>query len=67
MAERIGLEYFGIDCSIDRDGRVLVFEADPAMLVHSSDPPELYPYKREFIPRIYRAIEAMIDRRKADT
>lgn len=68
IAEAVGLEYFGIDCSIDRDGRVLVFEADPAMLVHSSDPPELYPYKREFVPRIYRAIEAMIDRLKnADT
>jgi Tetratricopeptide repeat len=65
IAKAVGLEYFGIDCSIDRDGRVLVFEADPAMLVHSSDPPELYPYKRQFVPRIYRAIEAMVDRRKA--
>lgn len=65
IARSVGLEYFGIDCSIDRDGRVLVFEADPAMLVHSSDPPELYPYKAAFVPRIYRAIEAMLDGRKA--
>ena len=65
IAEAAGLEYFGIDCSIDRDGRVLMFEADPAMLVHTSDPPDLYPYKKRYIPRIYRAVEAMIDERKA--
>lgn len=64
IGKAVGLEYFGIDCAIDRDGRVLVFEADPAMLVHTSDPIELYPYKHQYVPRIYRAIEAMIDRRK---
>jgi len=58
----VGLEYFGIDCGIDRDGNVLVFEADAAMLVHTSDPIELYPYKHQFVPRIYRAVETMLDR-----
>lgn len=68
IAQSVGLEYFGIDCTIALDGRILVFEADPAMLVHTSDPIELYPYKHRYIPRIYRAVEQMIDRRKsADT
>ncbi len=65
IGSAVGLEYFGIDCGIDRDGNVLVFEADAAMLVHTSDPAELYPYKHRFVPRIYRAVERMIDRRKA--
>lgn len=65
IGKAVGLEYFGIDCSIDRDGNVLVFEADAAMLVHTSDPVDLYPYKQAFVPRIYRAVEGMIDRRKA--
>ncbi|MHB8146611.1 MAG: ATP-grasp domain-containing protein [Vulcanimicrobiaceae bacterium] len=65
IAVAVGLEYFGIDCALGPDGRILVFEADPAMLVHSSDPIELYPYKHRFIPNIYRAVERMIDRRKA--
>lgn len=65
IAKAVGLEYFGIDCAIDRDGKVLVFEADPAMLVHTTDPADVYPYKLEYVPRIYRAIEAMIDRRKS--
>jgi hypothetical protein len=64
IAAAIGLEYFGIDCGLDHEGRVLVFEADPAMLVHASDPIDLYPYKHEFVPRIFRAVEHMIDRRK---
>ena len=68
IASKVGLEYFGIDCAIGQDGAVLVFEADPAMLVHTSDPVELYPYKHEYVPRIYRAIERMIDKRiAADT
>ena len=65
IGNAIGLEYFGIDCSIDREGNVLVFEADAAMLVHTSDPVDLYPYKQKFVPRIYRAVEGMIDRHKS--
>jgi tetratricopeptide (TPR) repeat protein len=68
VAPAAGLEYFGIDCSIGPEGRLLVFEADAAMLVHTTDPADLYPYKHEFVPRIYRALERMVDRRKgADT
>ncbi|MBV8333650.1 MAG: hypothetical protein JO192_13010 [Candidatus Eremiobacteraeota bacterium] len=66
IARAVGLEYFGIDCAIGPDGRLIVFEADPAMLVHTTDPVELYPYKHEYVPRIYRAVESMIDRRIAD-
>ena len=65
IASGVGLEYFGIDCALTPEGKVLVFEADPAMLVHTSDPIDLYPYKHEFVPRIYRAVERMIDRRRA--
>lgn len=65
IARAVDLEYFGIDCAIASDGSVLVFEADPAMLVHTSDPVDLYPYKQQFIPRIYAAVTRMLDGRKA--
>ena len=65
IGKAVGLEYFGIDCGIDRDGNVLVFEADAAMLVHTSDPVDLYPYKQKYVPRIYRAVEKMLDQRKS--
>jgi hypothetical protein len=69
LAKAVGLEYFGIDCALGPDGRLLVFEADTAMLVHTTDPVDLYPYKLEYVPRIYRALETLIDRLKtaADT
>jgi tetratricopeptide (TPR) repeat protein len=64
IAQAVDLEYFGIDCAIDAQERVLVFEADAAMLVHVTDPIEGFPYKHKFIPRVFSAVEAMIDRRK---
>lgn len=65
IARRIGLEYFGIDCSLMPDGRILVFEADPAMIVHMSDPIDLFPYKHAFVPRILDALDALLERTAA--
>ncbi len=60
IAHRVGLDYFGIDCSVLEDGRVLIFEIDPAMIVHLADPIELYPYKHKYVPRIPAALENLI-------
>lgn len=45
MTEAFGLDYYGVDCAESPDGRLLLFEADVAMIVHDMDPPDLYPYK----------------------
>jgi tetratricopeptide (TPR) repeat protein len=60
IARRVGLDYFGIDCSILEDGRVLIFEIDPAMIVHMGDPPDMYPYKQRAVPRIPLALDQLI-------
>jgi hypothetical protein len=65
IAAAIPLDYFGIDCSIAPDGRVLLFEASAAMLVHANDPVDLFPYKAEYVPRIFRALEALFAKRLA--
>jgi glutathione synthase/RimK-type ligase-like ATP-grasp enzyme len=65
IAAAVPLEYFGIDCAIARDGRLLLFEADAAMLVHGTDPPELYPYKRAGFERIQRALTRLLEQRRA--
>ena len=65
IATAIPLDYFGIDCAIARDGRLLLFEADAAMLVHGTDPPELYPYKRAGFERIQAALTATLTDRAA--
>lgn len=63
IAQRLPLDYFGIDCSIAADGRVLLFEASTAMIVHMRDPIDLYPYKAEYVPRVIRALEQLFDDR----
>jgi glutathione synthase/RimK-type ligase-like ATP-grasp enzyme len=65
IAAAIPLEYFGIDCAIARDGRLLLFEADAAMLVHGTDPPYLYPYKRAGFERIQTALNALLQSRRS--
>jgi tetratricopeptide (TPR) repeat protein len=62
IARVLGLEYFGVDCSIDSQGRLLVFEADPAMVVHAGDDPQIFPYKIAPAQRIFNAFQRLIDR-----
>lgn len=52
IAEALGLDYFAIDCAEMQDGRLLVFEAGTAMIVHRMDPPELYPYKQVHMDKV---------------
>ncbi len=63
IAARIPLDYFGIDCSLSADGRVLLFEASAAMIVHTRDPVDLYPYKAKYVPRVIQALERLFDTR----
>jgi len=62
---RVGLDYFGLDCAVLPDGRLLVFEVETGMLVHADEPGPMFDYKRAFVPRISRAVSAMIDGRVA--
>jgi hypothetical protein len=62
MAERIGLDYFAVDCGETKDGRLLLFEADVAMIVHDMDPPDLFPYKKPQMRKVMAAFEAMLMR-----
>ncbi len=63
VAARLALDYVGIDCAIDRSGRLLLFEADNALIVHLLDDPALFGYKREYVPRLFGALDAMVRRR----
>jgi hypothetical protein len=59
MAEILGLEYFGIDCSETSDGKLLVFEASTALVVHNMDSPEIFPYKGPPMQRLFTAFREM--------
>ncbi len=60
IAERTGLEYLPIDCAETQDGRLLVFEVGTAMIVHSMDPLDLFPYKRPQMEKVFKAFQAML-------
>jgi tetratricopeptide (TPR) repeat protein len=53
----VGLDYFGIDCTVLPDGSLFVFEADAAMLVHGFDPD---PDKRAAFEHIRAALAALL-------
>jgi hypothetical protein len=65
LAERVGLDYFGIDCAETPDGRLLVFEADVAMIVHAMDRSDLFPYKTTQMRKVFAAFRAMLGQRGA--
>lgn len=60
LPQRIGLEYFGIDCAESHDGELVVFKADNALIVHDMDPHEVFPYKREQMHNLLAAFTEML-------
>jgi glutathione synthase/RimK-type ligase-like ATP-grasp enzyme len=58
IRERIGLDYFGIDCGLDRSGHLVVFEVNASMLVHEKN--EAFPYKDPHVRAIKREFDAML-------
>lgn len=63
IAERVGLDYFGLDFGVLQGGSLLLFEVETAMIVHDRDPEDVFPYKKACIARIRHAFEAMIEAR----
>ena len=61
IRERIGLDYFGIDCGLDAAGNVVVFEVNASMLVHARN--EGFVYKDPAVRRIKLAYDAMLRKR----
>ncbi len=60
-----GLDYFAIDCGETPDGKLLLFEADVAMIIHSMDEPDLYPYKGPQMTKLFNAFQSMLARAAA--
>ena len=58
---RIGLDYFGIDCGLDGDGNIVVFEVNASMLVHNDNPD--FPYKAPAVQAIKQAFDKMLRER----
>ena len=62
---RIGLDYFGIDCALDDQRDLLVFEVNASMLVHEDNAE--FPYKDPAVRAIKQAFERMLRERAVPT
>ncbi len=65
IAAALQLDYLGLDCTIDADGNLLLFEADPAMIVHAADDPALFAYKHAAARAIFAAFSELVDRARS--
>jgi hypothetical protein len=63
IADRVGLEYFIVDCAENEDGELLIFEIDNTAIVHNMDSPDVFPYKPPQMRKIFGAFAAMLCRR----
>ncbi len=63
LHQRLGFDFYSIDCAETQDGRLLVFEADAAAIIHMMDPHEMFPYKRPQMRKVFGAFDAMLRRR----
>ena len=63
LYRRIGLDYFVIDCAEARDGRLLLFEAHVAMIVHNMDSAEIFPYKQLAMRKLFGAFQAALQKK----
>jgi hypothetical protein len=65
VAERVGLDYFIIDCAETKNGALLLFEADNTAVVHDMDHADVFPYKSPQMQKVFSAFAAMLERRAA--
>lgn len=60
--DRLGLDYYSIDCGETSDGQLLVFEIDSGAVVHAMDPIDVFPYKRPHMQKLFSAFQGLVKR-----
>jgi hypothetical protein len=63
IRDALGLDYGGVDFAVGPDGRLLLFEANPTMVVNPPDADPLWDYRRAPVERVLEAARQLIRRR----
>jgi hypothetical protein len=63
LYRKFGLDYFVIDCAEMPDGRLLLFEAQVAMIVHAMDATGIFSYKLPAMQNLFSAFQSALERR----
>ena len=61
LHRKIGLDYFVIDCAEMPDGRLLLFEAQVAMIVHAIDATGKFSYKLPAMQKLFGAFQSALE------
>ncbi|WP_158899194.1 RimK family alpha-L-glutamate ligase [Burkholderia sp. L27(2015)] len=61
IQQRIGLDYWGLDCAETPDGRLLIFEVTSAMLIHRMDPTDVFAYKAGHMTQVFAACYRLLE------
>jgi tetratricopeptide (TPR) repeat protein len=65
IAAELGLDYAGVDFAVAPDGRLLLFEANPGMVISPPGPEPMWDYRRVPIERALAAVKALLARAAA--
>jgi glutathione synthase/RimK-type ligase-like ATP-grasp enzyme len=60
IGDELGLDYAGVDFGIDRDGSIVVFEANATMAVYPPSGEAMWAYRRAPGERIVQAVRTML-------
>jgi tetratricopeptide (TPR) repeat protein len=65
VAQRLGLDYGGVDFGLSASGEVLLFEANAGMVIQPPGPEPIWDYRRGPIARALAAVKALLLARAA--
>jgi tetratricopeptide (TPR) repeat protein len=63
IAADLGLDYAGVDFAVGPDGRLLLFEANPGMVISPPGPETIWDYRRAATQRALDAVKALLLRK----
>ncbi len=67
LCDTLNLDYFAIDCAEAKDGTLLIFEIDTAMIVHCMDVEPEFSYKKAPMQKLFAAFQAMLTKKQEAT
>jgi hypothetical protein len=63
LSAMLGLDYAGVDFALDREGRVLLFEANAVMTINSPPPEAIWDYRRRAFRMVHAATQQLFNER----
>lgn len=67
ICDELDFDVFSIDCGELPDGRLILFEADTAAIIHAMDAPDVFPYKRPQMEQVFDAFGRLLRGRAGDS